>query len=120
MTSSLLVEQFQRQEREQSACGGDHHRTGIPGLGDEAIEAKSGQEGQEEEDARDARADHAAGLEIQLATVRNVGRFGARSFFARTRAEGSPTAVWEKKGVTTHRRQSARKRLAIDLSVEGL
>ena len=34
--------------------------------------------------------------------------------------ERPPTAVREKKGVVMPRRQSARKRLAIDLSVEGL
>ena len=120
MTASLLVEQLQRQEREQGAGGGDHLRAGIPGLGDEAIEAEPGQEGQEEEDARDARADRAAGLEVQLATVGDFGRLGARSSLAGTGPEGSPAAVGEKKGVATPRRQSARKRLAIDLSAEGL
>ena len=120
MAASLLVEQFQRQERQQGAGGGDHLRAGIPGLGDEPIEAEPGQEGQEEEDARDARAERAAGREVQLAAVGDVGRLGARSVSARTRAEGSPAAVREKKGGVTPRRRSARKRLAIDLSVEGL
>ncbi|MGZ3303631.1 MAG: hypothetical protein ACXVBG_22370, partial [Isosphaeraceae bacterium] len=120
MTASLLVEQFQGQEREQCGRGGDHLRAGIPGLGNEPIEAEPGQEGQEEEDTRDARADRAAGLEVQLATVCDVGRLEARSFLARTGTEGAPAAVREKKGVATPRRQSVRKRLAIDLSVEGV
>ena len=120
MAPSLLVEQFQGQEREQGACGRDHPRAGIPGLGDEPIEAEPGQEGQEEEGARDAGADGAAGLEVQLATVGDVGRLGARSCSARTRAEGPPAAVREKKGVATPRRRSDRRRLAIDLSVAGM
>jgi hypothetical protein len=120
MTPSLFVEQFQRQERQQGARGGDHPRAGIPGLDDEPIEAEPVQEWQEEEDARDARADRAAGLEVQLTRVRDVGRLGAQSPSARTSPEGSPAAVREKKGVVMPRRQSARKRLAIDLSDEGL
>ncbi len=120
MTPSLLVEQLQRQKREQCGGGGDHPRAGVPGLGNEPIEAEPGQEGQEKEDARDARADRAAGLEVQLARVRDVGRLGDRSSWARTRAEGPPAAVREKKGDAPPRRSSARKRLAIDLSVEGL
>ena len=117
MTTSLFVEQFQRQQRQQSARGGNHPRAGIPGLGDETIETEPGQERQEEEDTRDSRADRAAGLEVQRATVRDVGRLGARSPSARTAPKGPPAAVREKKGVATPRRQSARKRLAIDLSV---
>ena len=51
MAPSFLVEQFQRQEREQGGCGGDHPRAGVPGLGDDSIEAEPGQEGQGEEGA---------------------------------------------------------------------
>jgi hypothetical protein len=77
------------------------------------------QERQEEEDARDAGVDRAAGFEFQLATVRDVRRFGAGSVLAFTRAVGSPAPVGEKKGVATPWRQLARNRLAIDLSAEG-
>jgi hypothetical protein len=84
------------------------------------MEAEPGQEWQEEEDTRDPRADRAAGLKFQLTTVRDVGRLGARPPSACTAPEGAPTAVWEKKGVATPRRQSARKRLAIDLRVAGV
>src|SRR5664279_2270940 len=120
MTTSLFVEQLQRQERQQSARGGDHPRTGVPGLGDEPIETEPGQEWQEEEDTRDPRADHAARFEAQLTTIRDIGRFGDRPPTARTSSEGPPAAVREKKGVATPRRQSARKQLAIDLSVAGV
>ena len=120
MTTSLFIKQFQRQERQQGARGRDHPRAGIPGLGDEPIEAEPGQEWQEEEDARDTRANRAAGLELQLATICDVGRLGTRSPSARAFPERPPTAVREKKGGVMPRRQSARKRLAIDLSVEGL
>ena len=120
VTASLLVEQLQRQEREQCGGGGDHLRAGIPGLGDEPIEAEPGQQGQEEEDARDARAERAAG---RRGSARDSPRRRASRGpvgLGRHRPEGPPAAVREKKGVATPRRQSARKRLAIDLSVEGL
>ena len=90
MTAAFLVEQLQRQQRQQGAGGGDHLRAGIPGLGDEAIEAEPGQEGQEEEDARDARAERAAGrrgsARGQSATS---GVFGARAALARRRPRGA-------------------------------
>src|SRR3954447_10167035 len=120
VTAPLLVEQFQRQHREQRAGGGDHRRAGIPRLGDEPIESESSQEGQEEEDTRDSGAKRAAGREVQLAAVRDVRRLGAQWPLTCTRPEGSAAAVREKKGVAMPRRQLARKRLAIDRSVESL
>ena len=65
-------------------------------------------------------ADRAAGLGVQLATVRDVGRLRAGSLLAGACPERSSSPVGEKKGVETPRRQSARKRLAIDRRAEGL
>ncbi len=120
MTSSLLVEQFQRQEREQSVDRRDHLRAGIPGLSDDPVEPEPGQEWQEEENARDARADRTTGLKIQLATVRDVGRLGVRSILPGTHPGRSSAAIGEKKGGAAPWRQSALKRLAIDFNAEGL
>ena len=72
------------------------------------------------EDARDAGADRAAVGEIQRATIGDVRSLGTRSVLARTGSERSAPPVGEKKGVATPRRQSARKRLANDLRVEGV
>ena len=101
MTPPLLVEQFQGQQREHRGGGGDHFRAGIPGLGDELIEAESCQQRQKEEDARDARPDRAAGLGVQLATVRDVGRLRAGSLLAGACPERSSSPVGEKKGGAT-------------------
>ena len=57
---------------------------------------------------------------MNAAAANAIGRLGDRSFLASARTEGPPAAVREKKGVATPRRQSARKRLAIDRSAEGL
>jgi len=75
MTAAFLVEQLERQQRQQGAGGGDHPRAGIPGRGDEAIEAETGQEWQEEEDAHETRVERAAGGEVQLAGVGDLGLF---------------------------------------------
>lgn len=120
VTAAFLVEQFQRQERQQCTRGGHHRRAGIPCLRDQTVEAESGQQRHEEEEARDARAERAAGREVQLSTVRDFRRFGAGSVLARARPERSPATVREKKGGATPRRQSTRKRLAMDRSAEGL
>ncbi len=54
MATAFLIEQLQRQERQQRTRSGNHLRAGILGLRDEAVEVESGQQGDEEEDARDA------------------------------------------------------------------
>ena len=115
-----LSSSFSANSDSNAAGGGDHLRAGIPGLGDEAVEAEPGQQGQEEEDARDARAERAAGREVQLSAVRDLGRFRAGRSSAAARPGRPPAAVREKKGGVTPRRQSARKRLAIDFSAEAL
>jgi hypothetical protein len=98
----------------------DHLRAGIPRVGDEAVEAEPGEQGHEEEEARDAGMERAAGREAQLAAVGDFGRFGAWRALAGVCPARTPASVGEKKGVVTPRRQSARRRLAIDLRAEGL
>jgi hypothetical protein len=81
---------------------------------------KSRQQGHEKEDSRDPRAKRAAGLELQFATVRDFGRFGARLVLSRAGPGWTSASVREKKGGVTPWRQSPRNRHAIDLSAEGL
>ena len=83
MTAAFLVEQLERQQRQQGAGGGDHLRAGIPGRGDEAIEAEAGQEWQEEEDAHETRVERAAGGEVQLPGVGDFGLFRSGAASAR-------------------------------------
>jgi hypothetical protein len=64
--------------------------------------------------------ERAAGREVQLAAVRNFGRLGAWPVLAGACPEWTSASVREKKGGVTPRRQSARKRLAIDLKAEVL
>jgi len=100
--------------------GGDHLRAGIPRFGDETVEVESCQQGHEEEEARDPRAERTAGREVQLPTVRDFGRLGARPVMARACPEWTSASVREKKGGVAPRRQSPRKRQAIDLIAEDL
>ena len=67
------------------------------------------QQGHEEEKARDARAKRAAGREVQLATVRDFGRIGARPVLGHAGSTWTSASVREKKGGVTPRRQSATK-----------
>jgi hypothetical protein len=64
--------------------------------------------------------ERATGREAQFSAVGDFGRFGAWLVLAGVCPEWSSASVGEKKGVVTPRRQSARKRLAIDFRVEGL
>ena len=98
MTASFLVEQLQRQQREQGAGGGDHLRAGIPGLGDESIEAEPGQEGQEEEDARDARAERAAGRRGSARDSRRLRASRGRLALGRRRRRGAARGRRGEKG----------------------
>jgi hypothetical protein len=77
MTAAFLVEELERQQRQQGAGGGDHLRAGIAGRGDEAIEAEPGQEWQEEEGAHEPRVERAAGGEVQLPGVGDLGLLGS-------------------------------------------
>src|SRR4051812_36109828 len=120
MTPAFLVEQLECQQRQQGAGGGDHLRAGIPGRGDEAIEAETGQERQEEEDAHEARVERAAGGQVQLPGVGDLGLFRSGAASARRCPAGPSAAVGAKKGGVTPPRRSARKRLTIDWSVETL
>ena len=83
MTAAFLVEQFERPQRQQDARGGDHLRSEIPGRGDEAIEVETGQERQEEEDAHEPRVERAAGGEVQLPGVSDLGLFRSGAASAR-------------------------------------
>jgi hypothetical protein len=120
VTTALLVEQFQRQQRSQGAQGGDHLRAGIRGPGDEAVETETGQQGHEEEDARDARVEGAARGEVQPPGVRDFGRIGGRPVPAGRRPARSPAPIREEKEGVAPQRRSARKRLVIDRSAETL
>ena len=120
VTASLLVEQFQRQEREHGTEGGDHLRAGIARVGDEAVEAEPGQQWHEEEDPGDAGMERAAGREVQFSSVGDFGRLWVWSVWAGVWPEGSSASVGEKKGGATPRRQSARNRLAMDFRAGSL
>ena len=99
MTASLLVGQLQRQERQQGTDGRNHLRAGIPGLGDEAVEAEPGQQWREEEEAGDAGMERAAGREVQFPRVGDSGRLGMGRALAGAGPGGSSASVGEKKGV---------------------
>src|SRR5215469_10407878 len=120
MTPAFLVEQFERQQRQQGAGGGDHLRAGIPSRGDEPVEAETGQEWQEEEDAHEARVECAAGGEVQLPGIGDFRLFRSGAASARRWPAGPSAAVWTIKGGVTPPRRLARKRLTIDWSVETL
>jgi hypothetical protein len=64
--------------------------------------------------------ERASGREVQFPAVGDLGRLGAWPVLAGACPEWSSASVGEKKGGVTPRRQSARKRLAIDLRAEGL
>jgi hypothetical protein len=64
--------------------------------------------------------ERAAGCEVQVSAVRDFGRLGAWLVLAGACPEWTSAPVREKKGGVTPRRQSARKRLAIDLRAEDL
>src|SRR5512135_2383665 len=48
VTASLLIEQLQRQQAQQSTGGGYHRRARIAGLVDDLVEAQASQQGQEQ------------------------------------------------------------------------
>src|SRR5262249_51659610 len=93
---------------------------GVAGLGDQVVEAQRGQQGQEQEGADHASAEHPPRREIQFATVRDLRDFGAMSVFTAIGPGVSSSAIRKKKGGVAPLRQAARKRQAIDFSVETL
>jgi hypothetical protein len=71
VTASLLIEQLQRQQAQQSTGGGYHRRARIAGLVDDLVEAQPSQQGQEQKEAGDAGPEVSSSGEVQLATVGN-------------------------------------------------
>src|SRR5262249_26084297 len=120
VTAPLLVEQLQRQQREQRRVGGNHLRTGVVRLGDQAVEAQYAEQGEEQEGAGGARAERSPRHEIQFPAVGDLPNFGPLSIFSAVGPGVSSSAIRKEKGGVAPPRQAARKRQAIDLSVETL
>jgi len=97
VTAPFFIDQFQKQETQQSRVGWDDWRTRIGGLLDELLEANLSQERQEEKDAREARSPALARLELQNAGVGSVGKVGLDRSGPR-RGEGAAPPLGGEKG----------------------
>ena len=71
VTASLLIEQLQRQQAQQSTGGGYYLGAGIAGVTDDLVEAQASQQGREQKEAGDSGPEASSGGEVQLATVSN-------------------------------------------------
>ena len=81
VAAPFLVEEFERQQGQERAGGGDHLRAGIARLDDDPVEPQFGQERQEQEDPGVACLQPPSGFEAQEPLVRDGGFFGAVPVF---------------------------------------
>src|SRR5262245_5336622 len=114
VAAAFLVEQLQRQQRQESRRCRDHGRARVTSLEDQPVEAELGQQRQEQKDTRHTGAECLPRGQTQPSRVGNLGQFGAVLLSAEAWTGRSSSTVGEKKGGEIPRRQSARKRQAID------
>ena len=98
VTAPFLVEELERQQRQQGAQGGDHLRAGIASLGHDLIEAKLDQQRQEQEGAGHARPAPAWRRQAQESLISDCGFVRAMPLIAERLARWSATAVEDEKG----------------------
>ena len=120
VTAPLLVEELQRQQRQDRGGRGHPLRARIVRGGDEPVEVDLGQQGEEEEDPSRARVQPPPGGQVQGPLISDGGLFWPIAVLAARPARGSSAAVGDEKGGILWSRTSWRNRLIRTLRAAGL
>ena len=120
VAAPLLVEELQRQQRQDRGGRGDHLRAGIGRGDDEPVEVDSSQERQEEEDPGGARPQPPPCGQVEGPLIGNGGLVWRIAVLAARPARWSPAAVGDEKGGLSWLRGSCRNRLIRTLRAAGL